>query len=124
MNTCATIGAKLLDGSVEAIHIQLGGNDVGIASILKNHYMLPWQVDLLFSVGNVAQLHDTPSLNMRFPIGHIINPALVCTNYYIEAGKVASFANEEEWLQFFYDCDYGYLYDGRDWTFLKNVMID
>ena len=124
MTTCATIGSIQTNGTIEVIHIQVNGRDVGVGNTLITHYSTQELVDQLIAIGNVGILFEKPSINSvhLFPRGKPRVP--VRHNYSTSFRETRNFATQDEWFEYFDECDYGYFFDGSEWTFYKNIVVD
>jgi hypothetical protein len=124
MDTCATVASIQSDGTIKAIHIQVNGNDLGVGFALTTHYATQELVDELIAVGNVGMLSEEPIPNTV----HFMNQGklreLVSHDYSVDFRMSRNFANQEEWFDYFDHCDYGYFFDGSEWTFYKNILVD
>jgi hypothetical protein len=124
MKSCATVGSIQADGTIEAIHIQLNANDAGVGYTLTTHYKTQELVDQLISVGNVGTLSVKPTLNTVHYIDQGKPRDPVSHSYRVNFSDSRNFATQDEWFEHFDQCDYGYYFDGSEWTFYKNTFVD
>ena len=123
MATRSTIAKLNPDGSLTSVYCHWDGYPDGVGATLRQHYTNPSKIDQLLALGDLsvldAEIGDSNDFENRVEG--------ICLFYGRDRAEngidALVHANVEEWLAFRKGsgCEYGYLWDGSEWTTYKDL---
>lgn len=133
MATRSAIGFLEQDGSVHAVYCHWDGYLEGVGATLVKHYNDTYKVLDLLEQGDISSLGE--EIGEKHPFScfsgdlsseqHEKLYGRMTTFYSRDRGEkcpAKDFVNARAFRSHYSDCDYFYLYDGKEWTFAKALM--
>jgi hypothetical protein len=133
MGTRSAIGFVEFDGSVLGIYCHWDGYLEHNGRILLEHYNDTYKVLDLLELGDISSLR--PELGVKHPFScHMTNLSPqayedaygnMTTAYGRDRGEncpAQEFADSVAFREHYGDCEYFYLYDGKEWSYADNKM--
>jgi len=130
MATRSAIGFVEYDGSITAIYCHWDGYLEGVGNTLLKHYNNTYKVLDLLELGDISSLGE--ELGVKHPFScHMTNLSpqayddaygKMTTAYGRDRGEncpAKDFADATAFRSNYTDCDFFYLYDGKEWTYAE-----
>jgi hypothetical protein len=134
MATRSAIGFVEHDGSVHAIYCHWDGYLEGVGDTLLKHYNDTYKVLDLLELGDISSLGE--ELGVKHPFSfHTTNLSSqayddaygkMTTAYGRDRGEKCPAKDFHDVVAFrdhYSDCDYFYLYDGKEWSYVDRKML-
>lgn len=121
MATRSAIGFVEYDGSVTGIYCHWDGYLEGVGATLVKHYNDTYKVLDLIDLGDISSLGEEIGEKHDFDKGST-KTANWCKSYTRDRGEncpAKDFPDAKAFRSHYSDCDYFYLYDGKDWTYAE-----
>lgn len=130
MATRSVIGFVEYDGTITAISCHWDGYLEGVGDTLLKHYNDTYKVLDLLELGDISSLGE--ELGVKHPFScHMSNLSpqayedaygKMTTAYVRDRGEdcpAKDFADAKAFRSHYSDCDFFYLYDGKEWTYAE-----
>ena len=133
MATRSAIGFVEYDGSITAVYCHWDGYLEGVGVTLVKHYSDTYKLLDLLEQGDISSLREEIGEKHPFsPHGHGVD-GMSCEKYDELYGKMTTFYSRDRgencpavdfpeakaFRSHYSDCDYFYLYDGKEWTYAE-----
>jgi len=133
MATRSAIGFLEYDGSVTGIYCHFDGYLEGVGQMLVTHYNDTYKVLDLLELGDLSAIGE--EIGEKHPFSHFGSDlsdaqydklyGKMCRSYARDRGEncpAKDFVSAREFRSHYRDCDYFYLYDGKEWTYATRGM--